>query len=220
MRDTPMKALLFIDNIRRSSLKDILIYSDNRIYGLSEQQKFYSRFEPVYSSFDSRLLGYRAITEYVDDEAARSPVEERITSLGSDQIVAKDRLIRIVHVLNFLLLYSVQLRLFLPVTEALFNNVWSNYGMAFRKAVNSLGLLTAKIVLELPEFLMADKERISIIASSYHINGFEICVNLMDSGKIGSLVEPGLIDFYRVGRDIAVVVEKHHLSHDSLRTRT
>lgn len=219
MRDTPMKALLFIDNIRRSSLKDILIYSDNRIYGSSEQKNFYSRFEPVYSSFDSRLLGYRAITEYVDDGAARSPVEARITSLGSDQIVAKDRLIRIVHVLNFLLLHSVQLRLFLPVTEALFNNVWSNYGMAFRKAVNSLGLLTAKIVLELPETLMTDKERISVIASSYHINGFEICVNLMDSGEIGSLVAPGLIDFYRVGRDIAVVVEQHHLSHDGLRTR-
>jgi hypothetical protein len=74
--------------------------------------------------------------------------------------------------------------------------------------------LTAKIVLELPETLMADKERISVIASSYHINGFEICVNLADSATIGLSIDHGLIDFFRTGHDRTVVVEQHHLPDD------
>ena len=194
----PIKAQLFIENIAKTSLSQTLRSTVNGIEGYWQGVQLGSEFKSVFRDDDSILLGYRAIpvAEYQGVPITESDLFSRASE--TEQVVELDRLFRVVHVLNFLHRYPSEVRLFLPVHEGLFSNIFSNYGSAFRKIVNSLGLLSTKIVLEIPPQLAYDRQRVSFVAQNYHLNGFEVCVQVDSLQALEQLSEVTLIDYVRL----------------------
>ena len=172
--------------------------TDQGIEGRWQDVSIHSSFASVALSLADGTHAYRAITTARMNDSKLD--EDELFSLAKDgqELVGLDRLVRTVHLLNFLTCYPPENRLFLRVQEGLFTCVSSNYGSAFRKMMNSLGVPSSRIVLELPIQLSADPPRVSLIAQSYHINGFEICVQTSSIEMLTKLAETIPIDYGRV----------------------
>jgi len=197
----PIKAQLFIKNIAKSSLSQTLRSTETGVIGHWQDFRLDSDFKEVFRDDDREPFGYRAIpiAEHQGVRVTESDLFARASE--TDGVVELDRLIRVVHVLNFLHRHPSEARLFLPVHEGLFSSISSNYGLAFRKIVNSLGLISTKIVLELPAQLADDRQRVSFIAQNYHLNGFEICIQADSLQAIEELAKATLIDYARLSAD-------------------
>ncbi|MCF7696474.1 EAL domain-containing protein [Mycetohabitans rhizoxinica] len=149
-------------------------------------------------------IGYQAITQAAPAGAESSPVRDPFNSTVDDQdLVALDRLSRLVHAINF---FGVQRSglLFLNVHERLLKSVKYDHGRHFSTVLVSLGLNPARVVIELPEAAVAHRTFLGHLTKSYQSYGFKVAGNLPNAGQILSVSDMARLDFIKINSGSAL----------------
>ncbi|MCF2134747.1 MULTISPECIES: EAL domain-containing protein [Mycetohabitans] len=149
-------------------------------------------------------IGYQARTQAASAGAERTPVRDPFDSTVDDQdLVALDRLSRLVHAINF---FGVQRSglLFLNVHERLLKSVKYDHGRHFSTVLVSLGLNPARVVIELPEMAVAHRTFLGYLTKSYQSYGFKVAGNLPNAGQILSVSDMARLDFIKMNSGSAL----------------
>lgn len=138
-------------------------------------------------------LGFQALTLGGDGKPF-DPCE----SVGDDQeLVARDRLARALHAINFFGSQQHGL-LFLRVHERLLKSVKYDHGQHFSTVLVSLGLNPARVVIELPSVAVAHRTFLGYLTKSYQRFGFKVAGNLPNAGHIMSVSDMARLDFLKI----------------------
>jgi EAL domain-containing protein (putative c-di-GMP-specific phosphodiesterase class I) len=149
-------------------------------------------------------IGYQAVTHIVADERERgrglSPFD---STLDDQDVVALDRLSRLVHAINFFGAQRSGL-LFLNVHERLLKSVKYDHGRHFSTVLVSLGLNPSRVVIELPEAAVAHRTFLGYLTKSYQSYGFKVAGNLPNAGQILSVSDMARLDFIKMDAGAAL----------------
>ncbi|MGN6804377.1 MAG: EAL domain-containing protein [Trinickia sp.] len=113
------------------------------------------------------------------------------------ELVARDRLARTLHAINFFGSQQHGL-LFLRVHERLLKSVKYDHGQHFSTVLVSLGLNPARIVIELPGIAVAHRTFLGYLTKSYQRFGFKVAGNLPNAGHIMSVSDMARLDFLKI----------------------
>jgi EAL domain-containing protein (putative c-di-GMP-specific phosphodiesterase class I) len=120
-----------------------------------------------------------------------SPIEDDL------QLVAMDRLSRMLHAINFFGTGRASL-LFLNVHEKLLKSIKYDHGRHFSEVLLNLRLNPSRIVIELPETAVAHRTFVGYLIKSYQSYGFKVAGNLHNAGQILSIPDMNRLDFIKI----------------------
>ncbi|CAL1241785.1 hypothetical protein [Candidatus Methylocalor cossyra] len=123
-----------------------LTFDGHRVEGRSGGSTFTSRLQPVrLGTVPSFVAGYDASTEVV----GRPETTRRLFGDDPQDVVTLDRLIRTVHMLNYLLLVQDEGYLFLQVHPRHVLTVKQDHGAYFEEIIRNCGLSPQRVVITL-----------------------------------------------------------------------
>lgn len=195
--------------------------ADGRAHGRHGGIEFASDYQPIFDvgsrGFPQSLaadahaadrfgddIGCQAITRVVADERTQARGLSPFDSIAEDSdLVALDRLSRLVHTINFFGAQRSGL-LFLNVHERLLKSVKYDHGRLFSTVLVSLGLNPARVVIELPEAAVAHRTFLGYLTKSYQSYGFKVAGNLPNAGQILSVSDMARLDFIKMDAGAAL----------------
>lgn len=161
----------------------IWLGENGRVQGRFFNCTLTSVFQPVRQLESGAVIAYEAFVQsYSGTDSGLSLWKLLEGAASDDESVELDRLCRMLHVLNFYRQAgSADADLYLSVHGRLLAAVDSNHGMVFRRILDSLGLSTARIVLQLPQATPNQGWLLHYVADNYRRNGFRLAINVADA---------------------------------------
>ncbi|SDV46474.1 EAL domain-containing protein [Chitinasiproducens palmae] len=160
-----------------------------------------SRFAPVLRIDDLASPVSVALHAHARPEAQSSRDAVSVDPLDriedTQQLIDADRILRIVHTLNFENrgVADVATRLLLPVHERLLKSVRYDHGKHFAGVLRSLDIDPARIVIEIPPAAAAHPTLLAYVTGSYRAHGFQVAANVADAGRLLTLQSPDAPDY-------------------------
>jgi EAL domain-containing protein (putative c-di-GMP-specific phosphodiesterase class I) len=162
-----------------------------RIGAHHEDWRFRSVFQPIFSLQGNTLAPYalEALARVADRSGSQFPPTLIFAAeTSSKRTVFLDRLLRSLHLLNFLRqLPPAGLSLFLNVNAQHLVNVSETHGSYFADVLDALGVPARQICLEVVEDAVSDPARLQEAVRSYRQIGFRIALD--DFGQGASNLE-------------------------------
>jgi EAL domain-containing protein (putative c-di-GMP-specific phosphodiesterase class I) len=152
---------------------------------------------PATLALAGQEIGYQGVLQGTGSHAGPPPGNPLAELDDAKQLVALDRLSRILHAINF---FGAQRQglLFLDVHEQLLKSVKYDHGRHFSQVLLDLGLNPARIVIGLPENAVAHRTFVSYLIKSYQSFGFKVAGTLPNAGQILAVPEIGRLDFIKI----------------------
>jgi EAL domain-containing protein (putative c-di-GMP-specific phosphodiesterase class I) len=152
---------------------------------------------PATLALAGQEIGYQGVLQGAGSDAGPAPGDPLAELDDAKQLVALDRLSRILHAINF---FGTQRQglLFLDVHEQLLKSVKYDHGRHFSQVLLDLGLNPARIVIGLPENAVAHRTFVSYLIKSYRSFGFKVAGTLPNAGQILAVPEIGRLDFIKI----------------------
>lgn len=185
---------------------DLWVDDDGTVHGRVLDAEVSSSFEPIRTP-DGDVVAAQALAEVrpfdgaaADGEARGEPTPWKLFSraLSPDDLVAFDRRCRTVHTLNFFSSHPPSQELFLRVHDRLLTAVADLHGRAFKRVLDSLGIPTSRIVIELPPAASAHPALLAHVIANYRLAGFRVAINPQSFAEIGRALAVARIDFVRL----------------------
>lgn len=142
--------------------------------------ELYSRFRPIVSLHDGSLLGHRAALLAQAPDQTQVPAARLFELAGSNSaLVTLDRMLRTLHVLNYLRIDPQQCNsLLLPVDTALLGAVRQGHGRFFEQLLGQLGYRPHRVVLTLRTDALHDPQQYRAALASYREHGFGVALHV------------------------------------------
>jgi EAL domain-containing protein (putative c-di-GMP-specific phosphodiesterase class I) len=145
-----------------------------------------SVFQPVVKA-DGKVIGREALLRPV--VAAKDEVitaQAAFThAVAAQKLVAFDRLVRTIHLLNHANTFDEHELIFLKVHPQLLTSV-SDHGRTFEQILHFYSVPTSRVVIEIQESVVKDDARLEEAVKNYRSLGYQIAVDNFGSGQ-GSL---------------------------------
>ncbi|HQQ63814.1 MAG TPA: EAL domain-containing protein [Pseudomonadales bacterium] len=164
-----------------ASTPDTLYAVHDRICAHYASLQLDSLFQPLFDFRRRRIIGHEALLASSSGDAftmvgnVLSP--ERVFTLAANEdITFVDRLARTLHALNYLL-QSAEGVLHLNVHPHHLLSVSADHGRVFEGILKNCGLETRRIVLEIPEYAVAEKKKVSAAIAAWKEKGYGIAID-------------------------------------------
>lgn len=145
-----------------------------------------SAFQPVIKA-DGEIVGREALlrTDLLSPQAAFNQ------AVAADKLVAFDRLVRTIHLLNHANVFDEHELIFLNVHPQLLTSV-SDHGRTFEQILHYYSVPTTQVVIEIQESAVKDDVRLEEAVNNYRKLGYQIAVDNFGSGhgSLDSLLHP------------------------------
>lgn len=142
-----------------------------------------SSFQPIVTT-DDRVIGHKALvvaktSAHRDYRFIEFPENSKLTLATSDRddVIYRDRLTRTMHTLNYVSTGQSE-DLYLSVNPQHLQAVRQNHGEAFEKILAQCGLHPDRIVLEIPEYAVADKQHLRIAIAAWQQRNYRIAIDI------------------------------------------
>lgn len=142
-----------------------------------------SSFQPIVTTGD-RVIGHKALV------VAKSPPnrdyrfiefpensKQALAPSDRDDVIYRDRLTRTMHTLNYVSSGRGE-DLYLSVNPQHLQAVRQNHGEAFEKILAQCGLHPDRIVLEIPEYAVADKQHLRTAIAAWQQRNYRIAIDI------------------------------------------
>ncbi len=159
-------------------------YSPTQVRGQFFNTSVSSRFTPIEELATGQIIGYDAQTV----TPLSMDWEQLIDPLDDSMLTSVDRLVRMLHTLNFFADSSHQERLFLRVNGRFLSAVPDNHGRAFRRVIEALGLSPEQFVIQIPGNAAHNLPVLGFATDNYRRNGFLTGLYASDFVEAGSLI--------------------------------
>lgn len=157
-----------------------------------------SVFQEVIDPVSGRIVGREAFLRSAGNGARElSPWSLFSANASDERLVAFDRLVRVMHALNFAPTADNQL-LFLNVHGRLLAAVEGDHGAFFRKLLAVIGLTPEQVVIETPQTASQQTDLLAYVLRNFRNNGFRVAVKV-DSAAQWQLIAP------RIGTDFVKI---------------
>ena len=187
---------------------DLWIDDDGVVHGRVLDAEVSSSFEPIRAP-DGQVVAAQALAQVLPfggagvgtgGEARAEPTPWKLFSraLSPDDLVAFDRRCRTVHTLNFFSSHPPPQDLFLRVHDRLLTAVADLHGRAFKRVLDSLGIPTSRIVIELPPAASAHPSLLAHVIANYRLAGFQVAINPQSFAEAERALALARIDFVRL----------------------
>lgn len=185
MRPSPANAFTVTEKwLQHASVNDIdlaisNIHGHREILGEWYGCKLSSVFQAIVDSGSGRTHGQEAFLRcHGNGQRDLSPWSLFSANATDERLVAFDRLVRIVHALNFRGAFSSDNLLFLNVHGRLLAAVDADHGAFFRRTLESQGIAPEHVVIETPTAASHQTELLAFVLRNYRNNGFRVAVNV------------------------------------------
>ena len=163
-----------------------------------------SAFQPLFSLTHRRAVGYEGLLRARRKDAAISPLRVFASVETEVEAVRLDRLCRLLHLANFAPQDQGDGWLFLNVNVSAVTSE-GHYGSFFMEALGASGLAPSRIVIEILESAVRDRERLTELIAFYRSLGCLIAIDDFGAGhsnfdRVWSLAP----DFVKIDRSILV----------------
>ena len=142
-----------------------------------------SSFQPIVAA-DDRVVGHKALvtaksSTHRDYRFIDFPDISKISAATADSndVVYRDRLTRTMHALNYIS-SGLSNDLYLSVNPQHLQSVRQNHGEVFEKILAQCGLQPDRIVLEIPEYAVADKQHLRTAISAWQQRHYRIAIDV------------------------------------------
>lgn len=165
-----------------------------------------SLFEPVFAP-DGTEVAAQALAQVrpfeggaTEPVAAGEPTPWKLFSraLSPDDLVAFDRRCRTVHTLNFFARPGPERDLYLRVHDRLLTAVADLHGRAFKRVLDSLGIPTRRVIIELPPTATAHTSLLSHVIANYRLAGFRVALNPQSLDELERALAVARVDVARL----------------------
>lgn len=142
-----------------------------------------SSFQPIITA-DDRVIGYKALvtaksSAHRDYRFIEFPENSKLTLATNDRddVIYRDRLTRTMHAVNYIS-SGLGEDLYLSVNPQHLQAVRQNHGEAFEKILAECGLRPDRIVLEIPEYAVADKQHLRAAIAAWQKRHYRIAIDM------------------------------------------
>lgn len=170
-----------------------------------------SVFQPIVDGASGKTVAHEAFVRCLGAGRLELSPWGLFSGHATDQqIVALDRLCRIIHTLNFSQADPVETPLFLNVHGRLLATVEDRHGYVFRNLLDAIDFPAERIVIETPLEASHQPGLLAFVLNNFRANGFRVAVNAASVAQAQRIAERITPDFIKVAAD--------HLGHphDSL----
>jgi hypothetical protein len=176
-----------------SSNRSLWIDAKGRVHGHFFNQSVTSKFIPILNKHSHKAIGSEAFVEHEHHAKelhvpSSEPWAYLNEALEDATLTSVDRVLRMVHTLNFFKAPTHQGLLFLTVHSRFLQAVSENHGRAFRRVVESLELSPEQFVIQLPTSANADLALLAFVTDNYRRNGFLTGLQANDFVEAGALI--------------------------------
>jgi EAL domain-containing protein (putative c-di-GMP-specific phosphodiesterase class I) len=177
------------------ALRDVLRFLNAHEFSRVDEEPLHIESGAIVAGYASLLLGSSFQTIVGKDEgvvgykalvAARSSARRNYCTLDipelipfeneKNEVIYRDRLTRTMHALNYLAL-DLQGELHMSVNPLHLQAVHHNHGAVFEKILAQCGLQPNRIVLEIPEYAVADKHHLRTAIASWQQRHYRIAID-------------------------------------------
>lgn len=139
-----------------------------------------SVFQPIVDPASGRPRGHEAFLRCFGKGGQRelSPWSLFSANASDERLIAFDRLVRMVHTLNFRTAFGSDQLLFLNVHGRLLAAVNKDHGAYFRRALEACGVAPEQVVIETPTAASHQTGLLAFVLGNYRNNGFRVAVNV------------------------------------------
>ena len=149
-----------------------------------KQMKLTSAFQPVFRA-DGRVLGREALLRVsLSEQGEQTPQSAFDAALEENRVVQFDRLVRVIHLMNYARSYAEHELLFLKVHPRLLASV-GDHGRTFERILHFYSVPTSRVVIEIKD--SADETVLADAVSNYRNLGY--CIALESFGSDDSNLE-------------------------------
>jgi EAL domain-containing protein (putative c-di-GMP-specific phosphodiesterase class I) len=135
-----------------------------------------SVFQPVVRA-DGKTIGREALLRTVNSKnEVLAPQAAFYCAIASNKLVAFDRLVRTIHLLNHAKVFDEQELIFLNVHPQLLTRV-SDHGRTFEQILHYYSVPTSQVVIEIRESAVKDDARLELAVSNYRKLGYRIAID-------------------------------------------
>lgn len=167
------------------------------VFGEWYRCRLSSVFQPVVDPLRGVACGYEAFLRSMSKgERPLSPWSLFSANASDERLIAFDRLVRLLHVLNFRGAFADDRPLFLNVHGRLLAAVDAEHGAFFRRALDDLRINPAHVVIETPVAASQQTELLALVLANYRKHGFQVAVNVDSAAQwqiISSRVHPDFV---------------------------
>jgi EAL domain-containing protein (putative c-di-GMP-specific phosphodiesterase class I) len=141
-----------------------------------------SAFQPIIRA-DGKIVGREALLRAVviAKEEAISPRSAFAHAIAAQKLVAFDRLVRTIHLLNHANEFGEHELIFLNVHPQLLTSV-SDHGRTFEQILHFYSVPTSRVVIEIRESAVKDDARLEEAVKNYRNLGYKIAIDNFGSG--------------------------------------
>ncbi|MFN7834498.1 MAG: EAL domain-containing protein [Burkholderiaceae bacterium] len=158
---------------------------DGAVHGQFFDTPVGSRFRAIRRLVDEPPIGHEASV----DVPALADWAQRVDTLQDEQLTVLDRLLRVLHTMNFFRLSPPPSSLlFLKVHNRFLSAVTENHGQAFRRVIESFGLHPQQFVIQVQGRAATDLHALGFVMDNYRRNGFLTGLHANDFVEAGSLL--------------------------------
>lgn len=163
-----------------SSLRAPFVSENGRVYVRYGGARLESAFSSIVDTANDALRGHTAHLQAFDVASGRRLDDESVVALPNDdqEFVFFDRLLRTLHVLNYLTYRDRRSRelLLLKVHWRHVASVGANHGLVFEEILRSCGLIPEQITLEFDVVDRGDPSHLARAIDNYRSRGYGIAI--------------------------------------------
>lgn len=134
-----------------------------------------SVFQPIVTA-SGEIIGREALLRTDTKEGSLAPQAAFDLAVTAHKLVAFDRLVRTIHLLNHANAFDEQELIFLNVHPLLLTSV-SDHGRTFEQILHYYSVPTARVVIEIQESAVQDGARLEEAVNNYRSLGYRIAVD-------------------------------------------
>jgi EAL domain-containing protein (putative c-di-GMP-specific phosphodiesterase class I) len=140
-----------------------------------------SVFQPILRA-DGKIVGREALLRAATSNAETiAPQAAFDQAIASNKLVAFDRLVRTVHLLNHAKIFDEQELIFLNVHPQLLTSV-SDHGRTFEQILHYYSVPTLRVVIEIEGSAVKNDARLELVVSNYRKLGYRVAIDNFGSG--------------------------------------
>ena len=155
-----------------------LFFDDYGAHGYFADMRLHSAFQPLFAADGLKVAAHEALLRASDGNGhSISPLDAFAVPKTSDEIVYFDRLVRVLHALNFVHQSDGKADLFVNISGRHLLSVSGGHGQTFEALLRYCGLRTSQIVLEILESHVDNLRHLQNAITAYRQRGYRVAID-------------------------------------------